>query len=51
MEKLTEAQLKRLYFDYVRYRDSLAPMKLPTGAVEFYKKNEDIYGSQIKNGL
>lgn len=43
MDNLTESQLRRLYFDYVSYRDSLAPMDLPIGVAEFYKKNEAKY--------
>lgn len=43
MEKLTEAQLKRLYFDYIQYRDLLPALELPIGVVEFYKKNKVRY--------
>lgn len=45
MERLTEAQLERLYYDYMAYRDSLAPMQMPIGIVEFYNKNKVNYES------
>jgi len=43
MEKLNEKQLRKLYFDYVKYRDSLPIMVLPIGVEEFYVKNKKLY--------
>lgn len=40
MERLTEEQLKNLYIEYVKYRDSVAHQSKPSSVSDFYVSNK-----------
>ena len=40
MEQLTQAQLLRLYIEYVKYRDSLTGKNAPVSVSAFYAKSK-----------
>lgn len=43
MERLTQAQLLRLYIEYVKYRDSLKHPSTPMSVASFYEKSKAKY--------
>lgn len=43
LDKLSQKQLSRLYFDYVEYRDSLPLSANPVGIKEYFEQEKHRY--------